>query len=179
MLQLQWIVLALSVAWPMRSLAQVHDDPNPADIVPLARGTFRARNRCKGACLHGHPVREAADRLATLATVAASRSAERRSGPRSRTVLPACSRRMFQEVAKSSARRANGCPPGIRTPIERFRVVGPTIERGGNAGECKGPRGTTRRHLCECNGWFGLGQTCGRRGARRIKPWQRRRCTRL
>jgi hypothetical protein len=25
-----------------------------------------------------------------------------------------------------------GCPPGIRTPIERVRVASPTIERGGN-----------------------------------------------
>jgi hypothetical protein len=31
-------------------------------------------------------------------------------------------------------RRCNavGCPPGIRTPIERVRVASPTIERGGN-----------------------------------------------
>ena len=26
-----------------------------------------------------------------------------------------------------------GCPPGIRTPIERVRVASPTIERGGNS----------------------------------------------
>ena len=25
-----------------------------------------------------------------------------------------------------------GCPPGIRTPIERVRVASPTIEREGN-----------------------------------------------
>jgi hypothetical protein len=28
--------------------------------------------------------------------------------------------------------QAFGCPPGIRTPIERVRVASPTIERGGN-----------------------------------------------
>jgi hypothetical protein len=27
-----------------------------------------------------------------------------------------------------------GCPPGIRTPIERVRVASPTIEREGNTG---------------------------------------------
>ena len=41
--------------------------------------------------------------------------------------------------AKKNARRgraykAFGCPPGIRTPIERVRVASPTIEREGNTG---------------------------------------------
>ncbi len=43
-------------------------------------------------------------------------------------------------VTKGKEKRASrarlhgfGCPPGIRTPIERVRVASPTIERGGNA----------------------------------------------
>ena len=52
---------------------------------------------------------------------------------------------MFEEVQEGATKgkekrapearvQAFGCPPGIRTPIERVRVASPTIERGGNAG---------------------------------------------
>ncbi len=38
-----------------------------------------------------------------------------------------------KEKRASLARlQAFGCPPGIRTPIERVRVASPTIEREGN-----------------------------------------------
>src|SRR5258708_18473474 len=39
---------------------------------------------------------------------------------------------MSREVRGSSVLMCFGCPPGIRTPIERVRVASPTIERGGN-----------------------------------------------
>ena len=40
----------------------------------------------------------------------------------------------FSEVQGSSVFKHFGCPPGIRTPIERVRVASPTIEREGNTG---------------------------------------------
>src|SRR6185312_6833329 len=40
--------------------------------------------------------------------------------------------RMSWEVRGSSGLECFGCPPGIRTPIDRFRADCPTIERGGN-----------------------------------------------
>ena len=37
-----------------------------------------------------------------------------------------------EKRAPGRALQGCGCPPGIRTPIERVRVASPTIERGGN-----------------------------------------------
>src|SRR5581483_9170652 len=39
----------------------------------------------------------------------------------------------FQEVLGRSDKYVLGCPPGIRTPIDRFRADCPTIEREGNS----------------------------------------------
>ena len=39
--------------------------------------------------------------------------------------------RMFGEVRGSSVLMSFGCPPGIRTPIDRFRADCSTIELGG------------------------------------------------
>ncbi len=51
---------------------------------------------------------------------------------------------MSKEKRASRARsRDFGCPPGIRTPIERVRVASPTIERGGNR-FVSGPRDAVR-----------------------------------
>jgi hypothetical protein len=44
-----------------------------------------------------------------------------------------------------------GCPPGIRTPIERVRVASPTIERGGN--RLKEPQMVVAGCLLECTRW--------------------------
>jgi hypothetical protein len=54
-----------------------------------------------------------------------------------------------------------GCPPGIRTPIGRVRVVSPTIERGGTGEELHLPESRTDTSadcLFECNGRGGQGQ---------------------
>ena len=44
-----------------------------------------------------------------------------------------------------------GCPPGIRTPIDRFRADCPTIERGGN--RLPEPQMVFAGCLLECTRW--------------------------
>ena len=44
-----------------------------------------------------------------------------------------------------------GCPPGIRTPIRRVRVVGPTIEREGNTDAEELPLGCVSESLARLN----------------------------
>ena len=58
---------------------------------------------------------------------------------RCRTAPQRCFAVVVSEVLELAERSISvpsfGCPPGIRTPIERVRVASPTIERGGNTDE--------------------------------------------
>ena len=54
-----------------------------------------------------------------------------------------------------------GCPPGIRTPIGRVRVVSPTIEREGKkqvVTAAAGSAGATISRLCKCTRVWAVGQ---------------------
>ena len=80
------------------------------------------------------------------------------SGPD--TVMPLVAPQGFEPRDGYRCRNCIGCPPGIRTPIERVRVASPTIEREGNTGftAAAGSAGATISRLCECTGDASTGQ---------------------
>jgi hypothetical protein len=64
------------------------------------------------------------------------------------------SRKGKENRAPEARVQAFGCPPGIRTPIERVRVACPTIERGGTgqglAGVANALHSLTDSYECTC-----------------------------
>ena len=65
----------------------------------------------------------------------------------------------FKEVKRGLRSRELVAPQGFEPRLNDSESSVLPLNEGATQAVPLGPRGTTRRHLCECNGWWELGQT--------------------